>query len=403
MASDDSNAAPESAARTPAQAWIDFISPFAAAIGTTADDVTERLRPLVGDPGVDAIDALNNAEYTPFADIQAALPSIPVARLRKAVAESLRARPAADTAASTTPMNSLSLDASLGILPSVPDDASLLAQLKAGASLKVSQATVVLAARAALADRCGYFQIPALLVERMEQYAESLEETVGEDFYKLRKLISQRNYAEIYEGMPGIDGNFVSQKRRDAFLKRLDTLLWPALISFQGQLKAWGESWQQGMMSPATTMALLLGGAGAHAMPPGMLQPPPTDALRDAADAVSMQINKVFAGVGVPVAMALGYDALKIKEVLDNPSLPAQIGAANRDQMLKILGVVVAPDYSRLEDNMVRYLLAILRYPAVTGDAELGFLTALTMLGGQIPWDKLNSPAPGVRRGGPNY
>jgi len=397
-------AAAESAARTPAQAWIDFISPFAAAIGTTPEDVTERLRPLVGDPGVDAIDALNNEEYTPFADIQASLPSIPVARLRKAVAESLRARPAADTTAATTPMNNLSLDASLGILPSVPDDASLLAQLKAGASLKVSQATVVLAARAALADRCGYFHIPTLLVDRMEQYAESLEETVGEDFYKLRKLVSQRNYAEIYEGMPGIDGNFVSQKRRDVFLKRLDTLLWPALISFQSQLKAWGESWQQGMMSPAATMALLLGGgAGAHAMPPGMLQPPPTDALRDAADAVSMQVNKVFAGVGVPVAMALGYDALKIKEVLDNPTLPAQIGAANRDQMLKILGVVVAPDYSRLEDNMVRYLLAILRYPAVTPDAELGFLTALTMLGGQIPWDKLVSPAPGVRRTGPNY
>ncbi len=402
MASEDTGTVAESAAPTPAQAWIDFISPFAAAIGSTADEVTEKLRPLVGDPGVDAIDALRNEEYTPFADIQAALSGIPMARLRKAVAETLRARPDA-VAPSTTPLNNLSLDASLGILPSVPDDASLLAQLKAGASLKVSQATVVLAARAALADRCGYFQIPALLVDRMEQYAESLEETVGEDFYKLRKLVSQRNYAEIYEGMPGIDGNFVSQKRRDAFLKRLDTLLWPALISFQGQLKAWGESWQQGMMNPATTMALLLGGAGAHAMPPGMLQPPPTDALRDAADAVSMQINKVFAGVGVPVAMALGYDALKIKEVLDNPSLPSQIGAANRDQMLKMLGVVVAPDYSRLEDNMVRYLLAILRYPAVTGEAELGFLTALTMLGGQIPWDKLIAPAPGVRRTGSNY
>ena len=46
---------------------------------------------------------------------------------------------------------------------------------------------------------------------------------------------------------------------------------------------------------------------------------------------------------------------------------------------------------------------AILRYPSVTGDAELGFLTALTMLGGQIPWDKLLAPAPGPRRTGPSY
>jgi hypothetical protein len=384
--------------QTPSQAqvWFDYIAPFAAAIGSTPEDVTQRLAAVVGDPGSEAIDALRNEEYTPFIDIQTALPGVPVARLRKAVAENLRGGAAA-TSAPTNPMSNLSLDGSLGILPSVPDDASLLAQLKTSASLKVSQPTVVLAARAALAERCGYFQIPNLLIDRMEAYAESLEETVGEDFYKLRKLISQRNYAEIYEGMPGVDGTFVSQKRRDAFLRRLDTLLWPALLSFQSQLKNWGESWQQGMMNPAATMALLFsGGAGGHAaLPPGMLQPPPTDTLRDAADAVNVQINKVFAGVGVPVAMALGYDALKIKEVLDNPSLPAQIGAANRDQMLKMLGVSVAPDYSRLEENMVRYLLAVLKYPSVTPDAELSFLTALTMLGGQIPWDKLVAP---VRR-----
>jgi hypothetical protein len=350
------------------------------------------LAAVVGNPGSEAIDALRNEEYTPFSDIQAALPSVPVARLRKAVAENLRGS-ASGAVASTNPMSNLSLDTSLGILPTVPDDASLLAQLKASASLKVGQPTVVLAARAALAERCGYFQIPNLLIDRMEAYAESLEETVGEDFYKLRKLISQRNYAEIYEGMPGVDGTFVSQKRRDAFLRRLDTLLWPALLSFQSQLKNWGESWQQGMMNPAATMALLFSGGGNHALPPGMLQPPPTDTLRDAADAVNVQINKVFAGVGVPVAMALGYDALKIKEVLDNPSLPAQIGAANRDQMLKMLGVAIAPDYARLEENLVRYLLAVLKYPSVTPDAELGFLTALTMLGGQIPWDKLVAPA----------
>jgi len=392
--------APEDTGNTPApsqaQIWNDYISPFAAAIGSTPEDVTQRLATVVGEPGRDAIDALRNEEYTPFSDIQAALPAVPVARLRKAVAENLRTAGGTGPAATLNPMNSVSLDTSLGILPTVPDDTSLLAQLKASASLKVSQPTVVLAARAALAERCGYFQIPNLLIDRMEAYAESLEETVGEDFYKLRKLISQRNYAEIYEGMPGVDGTFVSQKRRDAFLRRLDTLLWPALLSFQSQLKAWGESWQQGMMNPAATMALLFSGGGAsHALPPGMLQPPPTDTLRDAADAVNVQINKVFAGVGVPVAMALGYDALKIKEVLDNPSLPSQIGAANRDQMLKMLGVAIAPDYARLEENLVRYLLAVLKYPSVTPDAELGFLTALTMLGGQIPWDKLVAP---VRR-----
>ena len=101
--------------------------------------------------------------------------------------------------------------------------------------------------------------------------------------------------------------------------------------------------------------------------------------------------------------MALGYDSLKIKEVLDTPSLPAQVGAANRDQMLRMLDVAVTPDYSRLEENMVRYLLAIIRYPTIAADAELGFLTALTMLGGQIPWAKLTAPMPAARRNNTNF
>jgi len=378
--------------------WNDYITPFAVAIGVPVSDVTERLRTIVGEPGREAIEALRNEEYTPYTDIQTALNNVPSARLRKAVAENLRTK--AETAAplNLSPMNNLSLDASLGILPSVPDDASVLAQLKANANLKVNQAIVILAVRAALAERCGYFQIPNMLVDRMESYAESLEEPVSEDFYKLRRLITQRNYAEIYEAIPGMDGNFVSQKRRDTFLRRIDALLWPALISFQNQLKAWGESWQEGMMNPTTTMALLLGGANKQSLPAGMMQPPPTDSLRDAADSVNIQINKVFAGVGVPVAMALGYDSLKIKEVLENPALPTQVGAANRDQMLRMLDVVITPDYARLEENLVRYLLAIVRYPTVAPDAELGFLTAMTMLGGQIPWAKLTAPMPAARR-----
>ena len=108
--------------------------------------MTERLKALVGEPGSEAIDALQNEEYTPFADIQAVLGNVPSARLRKAVAENLRAKPdAAPAPAVLAPMNHLSLDASLGILPNVPDDASLLAQLKTNATLKISQATVILA------------------------------------------------------------------------------------------------------------------------------------------------------------------------------------------------------------------------------------------------------------------
>src|SRR6478672_10434320 len=109
--------APEDSGNTPApsqaQIWNDYIAPFAAAIGSTPEDVTQRLAAVVGEPGSEAIDALRNEEYTPFSDIHAALPSVPVARLRKAVAENLRTGAAAAASAPTNPMSSLSLDGSL--------------------------------------------------------------------------------------------------------------------------------------------------------------------------------------------------------------------------------------------------------------------------------------------------
>ena len=110
-------------------------------------------------------------------------------------------------------------------------------------------------------------------------------------------------------------------------------------------------------------------------------------------DAINVQINKVFAGVGIPVTMALAYDAMRIKEVLENASLPMQIGAPNREQMLKMLGVGVTADYVRLERNICRYALGIMEYPNVTaGQEDLAYLQSLWMLGSQIPWDRLGTP-----------
>jgi hypothetical protein len=366
------------------------LSAFAAAIGKSAVEVGDALRPLIGEPGPAALDALRSEDYTPFAELHAALPGVPTALLRRAVAEQLRSRAPAAGAGAATP--TLSLDTSLAILPNAPDDSSLLAMLKAGGDLKVNQGTVISAIRAALANRSGLYDLPALLVDRMESHAESLEEPVGPEFFKLRKLLTQRNYGEIFAALD-VEGAFVSQKRKATFLDRLDALLWPALSAFQAQLKHWTESWQQGMANPAALMAIMVGSAGGQALPPGMLQPPPTGALRDAAEAVNTQINRVFAGVGVPVAMALGYDAMKIREVLEAPNLPAQIGAASRDQMLKLLDVAVSADYVRLEQNLVRYALAIMAFPGVPADAELAYLTSMTMLGGQIPWDSLAAPS----------
>ena len=122
------------------------------------------------------------------------------------------------------------------------------------------------------------------------------------------------------------------------------------------------------------------------------MQPPDTGGLRDNAAAVADAVNRVFAGTGVQIAAALAYEANRIKDTLSNPRLPAMIGAANRETMLRQLGVAVSATYPRLETNLTKFVLAVMQaqeQPA--GTEELQYFAAMFMLGSQIPWDQLGS------------
>jgi hypothetical protein len=274
------------------------------------------------------------------------------------------------------------------ILPTVASDESWLEALKAGGVLKVDQSTVTAAIRAALANKVGLFDIPAKLTEAMEQFADANDEQVDASFYALRKQITRRSYAEVFAAIDGLDGNFVTDARKKQLFERVNHYLWPAIIGFHGQLQGWQEAWMQGAANPAMLMAAFM--PGSVGMPPGMMAPPETAVLRDSADAVTDAINRVFAGTGVQIASALAYDAVQIKKSLENPRLPAMIGAANREQMLKQLGVAVSATYPRLETNLTRFVLAILQakdQPA--GNEEYQYFGTLCMLGQQIPWDQL--------------
>ena len=115
----------------------------------------------------------------------------------------------------------------------------------------------------------------------------------------------------------------------------------------------------QGAANPTMMMMALMGG-NAGALPPGLMQAPDTAVLRDAADAVKDSVNKVFAGTGVQIASALAYEAAEIKKSLEDPRLPAMIGVAYREQMLKKLGVAVPATYPRLETNLTKYILGVM-------------------------------------------
>ncbi|MFH0957542.1 MAG: hypothetical protein V1897_02460 [Pseudomonadota bacterium] len=297
---------------------------------------------------------------------------------------------AAFTPATATPQTISSMIPT-NVLPQVPGDVSWLAALKVGGVLKFSTETVIGTVSAALAAKVGLYNLPNLLVEMMEKHAESLEEPVPADFFDMQRQLTERNYAEIFAAIPGATGRYATQGRKTELLTRLENNLWPSLIEFQNLLSSWFDSWQKAFANPAmmmTALASLAGGGGV--MPQGMMQPPSTDPLRDAAENVIGCINRIFAGTGIPVAMALAYDAQQIRKALENPSLPAHVGAANREQMLRQLRVAVTSDYPRLELNLRQYALAVVELPNVTaGQTELTYITALFQLGSAIPWDKL--------------
>ncbi|HEU5114714.1 MAG TPA: hypothetical protein VFT82_03035 [Candidatus Paceibacterota bacterium] len=369
-------------------AWEERIKAFSEAVSKPADDIVTALKPLVGEPGPAALAALSDPTAVTDTDLQEALskggPAIPLGILRKNLSKLRGPQIAGEPA---TAERAHSFDA----LPSVPEDASFLEMLKVGGSLKVGKVEVISAMKAAIAEQLGLFDIPTTLTEKMESFAEAQEEPVGPDFYTLRKLIARRSYAEVLAVLD-VPGDFVTAGRRSAFLEKLNTLLWPELASFHRQLVGWSDSWNTGAANPglALTMMAMAQSGNRMAMPPGMLQPPDTSAVRDSAEALINTINKVFAGFGIPVARALAYDATKIKEVLENNKLPPAIGATNKDQMLKMLGIAVGADYVRTERNITRYTLAAMELKDVPGgNEEYAYLGALLQLGLTIQWDKL--------------
>lgn len=365
-------------------------------VETPSDPVATKLHELGVDPkaitaikgslGVENVEDLAQLTEDDLTNGSVGMKRIPARRLVLALA-SLRPSTTAESAASAVGA-AVSLD---GVLPSVPSDASWLEALRTGGVLKIDQSTVISAIRAALAYRAGLYDIPDGLVRLMERFADENDEQVDPEFFKLRKMLTRRSYAEIFEAIDGLDGSYVTDARKKQLFQRIDEHMWPAIFGFYAQLKSWQEAWLQGAANPALMMSAILSAGGMGPMPPGMMQPPDTGILRDTADAMNDSINKVFAGTGVQIASALAYDASRIKEILENPRLPQLTGAANRDQMLRQLGVAVSATYPRLETNLTRFVLSIMRVKDQSaGNEELQYFGALFMLGSQIPWGDLD-------------
>lgn len=389
MADGENN--PTTPAAPAKSAWDTRVGAFAEAVSKDLDNVTSLLKGVAGEPSEAALEVLADVDAVPdVLLIERLAPlDIPLGVLRKNL-KKLRGTPVIkQDDASTASTGSV-----MSVLPVVPDDESFLKALQVGGDLKVEETEVLSAVKAGLADRVHLFQVSEKISEKMEEFSTAQGEPVGKDFFRVQSMLAERKYGEVLTALD-IKGKFMSEARKKDFLGRINTTLWPTLAGFHDQLKGFYDNWVSTSANPHTMMLALSG-----SLPKGlMMEMPDSGPIRSSADRVIEDINKVFAGVGVPVIRALAYDATRIMGILKEPTLPAQLGLTTRDQMLKTLGVNVGSDVVRFEQALTRYTLSIMKLQQVTAESEIMYLMAMMQLGNTIPWDSLVSGRAGIGNG----
>ncbi len=373
--------APTPVTETPAPVAADDVRTKLAEYG--ADETV--INKIIDELGVEELDDLASLEVTDLTNA-----GLKLAKARKLVAElknttnnstSAPAVAAAETRAIQSQVETL--------LPAIPTDESWLNALKTGGILKVDESSYIAAIRAALADRAGLYNIPDALAKAMEKYADETEEQVDPTFYALRKSLTRRAYGDIFAAIDGLDGTFITDTRRNEFLKRIRDTLWPAIAESYHALDSWYKTWRASFSDPSMLVAAISGSLSGNTAGVGMITPPDTAQLHDAGDTLVDSINRVFRGTGVQVAAAMAYDANTIRNTLEDPRLPSMVGVKNREMMLKKIGANVSSNYIRLEQNLVKYVLGFAKHDTVTSDVEVNYFVALWQLGVQINWTEL--------------
>jgi len=353
------------------------VTQYLMTLGVEEDKATQISEKLVDNVG--ELEHLTAGDFTSILKPGAA---------RALVAKLQEKKTAASAAAAPTAVGGNSV--AFALLPEVPDDTAWLASLRTEGVLKVGQSTVISTIRAALAYKFGLYGITDKLVKEMERYAEETDEQVGKEFFELRKALTKRTYGDLFDALDGMDGHYVTQERKNKLLGRINDTLMPSVGSFHEQLNTWYTTWVQGASNPGFFMQHMMMAQGGGALPPGMMAPPDAGVLRDAADKVADDLNKVFRGTGVQIAAALAYEAKQIIQSLSQPGLPAMVGVTSRELMLKKLGVNVPATYPRMETNLTRYVLAILEAKNQAGGTqESMYFGNMHLLGSQIQWSEI--------------
>jgi hypothetical protein len=383
-------------APTPSAKWLAAIQPLVERLEMTPEAVTTAIvsARLVKAPTDASADSLTDPDAIADADFAGAFPDAAKGDLKKAVKE-MRAVAAPNvTPPPLTPIASQMLAqqpstvVSQYLIPDLPETESLLTALSASKTLTIDALTIRAALEAFHADSMNLSEVPENIVRMMETHADMIEEPVGEKFTEVLRFVRERKYADV-----NVDSRLVTKERKAVFMRKL-TELPSSVRDFHAVLSSWNENLRTNRS--ANPFGVL---SGAN------FWPAPDDVIA-ASEGVVACLKKVFAGLGVHVARALAYEAIKIRETVESPDLPTLTGQVNKELMLKALGCNLTNADVRLERNIAKYILFVAtKVPTdLPGGQEGAALEALWNLGQMIqPWMNDTSRASQSRETGSPY
>jgi len=363
--------------------FLEVVKAFAEEIEIEETVVSGRLAKLVktndkgltrlADPDIvsdaDILEAFKGVEGVLTADLKAAIKAHLRAKKEEKKAE-------APLTTATTAGLSFSGQAVTPVtafqIPEVDDGQSFLQALSVSKTLGVDKVTIRAALEAYYANVRGMSHVPEKMAELIEEFADTLEESVSDRFMEVLEFVTERKYAAVI----GIKTRYITSERKRKFLDRLLKL--PKEVhNFHLVLSAWNTQ------LTANRAANPLGGLQ------GVNPYPQPEEVVGAAESLVAFLKHAFAGFGVMVSKAMGYEGMKIRELTERPDMPALIGKPNRELMLKALGITLNNADVRQEKNIAKYVIYVAtEVPTnLPGGQEGSALEALYNLGQLIlPW-----------------
>ncbi len=381
------------------------MQPFADSIGVELSQMASVLEEQLGEPGDDFVEMIMDPSIVDDDAIAAALTKGGAKEAKVKLALKKLRQGGASAASSTAPAGANGAPAGLAtvatsLLPPVPSDESLLEALKVGGEPKFDVTTLQAAIRWMTARSLGVEdRIEKTVLDAIEARAIDMDQPVGGPIFgRVQKLVTRQRYADVLSAMDlQGGGKLVSEARKNALLGR-SAELFGYLKAFLEQLQSYKAevmAQYQGPQLMGIFAASLSGGSAAASA----LQPlPDPSVILSELDALFDNLNRVFSGTGVIVARAMGADVIETRNILKDPELISAVGAGNRDEMLKVLGINTTASDVNMERNVLQFATATMYMKSISTEQLPTYIITLATIGERIPWDKLTTGVTGRGR-----